>query len=109
MRKAALAIAAICVIATATITLASYVPEQKRVVPIVAEDCLPYDVGSLQIVNEGEKGWLLTDGRSRMLVLDNKEDAEAALALAQRHKAHCFIGRNNRRPNRCSYIVEYWK
>jgi hypothetical protein len=53
-------------------------------------------------------GWLLTDGRSRMLILDNKEDAKNALALAQRHTSHCFIGRGNTRPNRNDYVNEYW-
>ena len=107
MRKSALIIASICVVAIAACATTTSVPGETAV-PI-AEDCLPYDVGSLQIQDEGKSGWLLTDGRSRMLTLDNKEDAEAALALAKRHKAHCFIGRNNRRPDRCRYIVDYWK
>lgn len=73
------------------------------------EDCLSYDVASLQIVNLGEKGWRLTDGRSSMLILDNETDANAALALAKKYKQHCFIGRGNKRPDRVSYIVDYWK
>ena len=73
------------------------------------EDCIPYNASALQIVDEGEKGWLLTDGRSRLQGLDNKEDAEAALSLAQQHNYQCFIGRNNRRPDRLHYILEYWK
>ena len=32
----------------------------------------------------------LTDGRSRMLMLDNEADARKALALAIRHTHHCF-------------------
>ena len=73
------------------------------------EDCLPYNPANLQIVDEGANGWLLTDGVSRMLILDNETDARNALALAQRHAAQCFIGRGNTRPNRKDYIVEYWK
>jgi hypothetical protein len=72
------------------------------------QDCLPYNPNNLRIENEGASGWLLTDGSSRMLVLDNRSDAVRALALAKRHTAHCFIGRNNRRPNRKDFIVEYW-
>jgi hypothetical protein len=72
------------------------------------QDCLPYNPNNLRIVNEGASGWLLTDGGSRMLVLDNRADAAKALALARRHTAHCFIGRDNRRPNRRDFIVEYW-
>jgi hypothetical protein len=74
----------------------------------VAPDCLTYDPRDLRIVNEGSRGWLLTDGVSRMHMLDNRRDAERALALARRHTAHCFIGRDNTRLNRKDFIVEYW-
>lgn len=73
-----------------------------------AEDCLPYDPTGLKIVDEGERGWLLTDGRLQMFILDNEEDAEQALALAKRHTKQCFIGRDNKRSNRKDYIVTYW-
>jgi len=73
------------------------------------EDCLPYNPQNLQIKNEGASGWLLTDGSSRMLILDNEADAKNALAMAKRHTSHCFIGRGNNRSNRQNYIVNYWK
>jgi beta-lactam-binding protein with PASTA domain len=76
--------------------------------PVPTDDCLGYNPRALRIVNEGARGWLLTDGQSRMLMLDNQEDAKKALALARRHTRHCFIGRGNQRPNRKDYIVEYW-
>jgi hypothetical protein len=44
-----------------------------------------------------------------MLMLDNQADADNALALARSFTAHCFIGRDNQRADRASYIVEYWK
>lgn len=72
-------------------------------------DCLPYQRGALRIEDEGAAGWLLTDGRSRMLMLDNRSDAEQALTVARRFSAHCFIGRNNTRPNRKDFILEYWR
>ena len=72
------------------------------------EDCLPYNPRTLRIEDEGAQGWLLTDGASRMLMLDDRADAERALALARRHTAHCFIGRGNNRPNRAEYITHYW-
>jgi hypothetical protein len=75
----------------------------------VIEDCINYNPNNLVIRNEGGNSWLLTDGRSRMKILDNQSDARNALALAKRHTSHCFIGRNNTRPNRRNYIVEYWK
>jgi hypothetical protein len=49
------------------------------------EDCLRYNPYSLQIEDVGEKGWRLSDGRNWLQILDNREDAEAALALAQQH------------------------
>jgi hypothetical protein len=73
------------------------------------EDCIGYNPQNLRIVDEGSKGWLLTDGRSRMLMLANQEDARKALALAKRYSKQCFIGRDNTRPNRKDYIVGYWK
>lgn len=73
------------------------------------EDCIAYNPSSLEIEDVGEKGWRLRDGRHYLLLLDNREDAKAALALAQQHNYQCFIGRNNRRPDRGRYIVQYWK
>ena len=73
------------------------------------EDSIIYDTDHLRIIDEGERGWLLTDGRSRMLMLDNERDAKQALSLARRHTMQCFIGRGNKRPNRKDYIVNYWK
>ena len=72
------------------------------------EDCLAYLPNALQIREEGKR-WLLTDGRSRMLVLDDRDDAEPALHVARQHRSHCFVGRDNKRPNRGDYIVQYWQ
>jgi eukaryotic-like serine/threonine-protein kinase len=76
---------------------------------IASEDCIGYNQSQLAIVNEGANGWLLTDGASRMLMLDNETDARNALALARRYTQQCFIGRSNARTNRIDYIVDYWK
>jgi len=73
------------------------------------EDCLQYNPYAVKIEAIGDKGWRLSDGDNWMLVLDNRDDAEAALALTQQHNYQCFIGRNNRRPERGRYIVQYWK
>ena len=110
MRKSVLVIAAVVLVVTISVTLASYALGQKTV-PGFREDCIGYNPERLEVIDEGERGWLLTDdgGRHRMLGLDDRDDAEAALALAKRHRAMCFIGRNNRRPNRGAYIVQYWK
>jgi hypothetical protein len=73
------------------------------------EDCIKYNPDSLQIEDAGEIGWRLVDGKIRLQTLDNREDAEAAMALAQQHTYQCFIGRDNRRPERIRYIVQYGK
>ena len=85
-------------------------PDSLRAMPfpVAREDCLSYDPRTLRIVDEGAQGWLLTDGVSRMLMLDSQADAGRALALARRHTAHCFIGRGNSRPDRAEYITHYW-
>jgi len=78
--------------------------------PIPAgEDCLSYDPYGLVISDEGATGWILTDGSSNMLLLDNVSDAEAAANVALAHNQQCFIGRDNSRPDRYAYIFEYWK
>jgi hypothetical protein len=73
------------------------------------EDCISYNTGGLRIENEGANGWLLTDGSSRMVMLDNQDDAEQALTVTRRFSRQCFIGRNNTRPNRKDFIVQYWR
>jgi hypothetical protein len=42
-------------------------------------------------------------------VFDNREDADAGLAVAKAHTQLCYIGKSNTRPNRMDYIMEYWK
>jgi hypothetical protein len=73
------------------------------------EDCLAYDRSRVEVRQEGSRGWLLTDGRSSIQWLDNQSDADRALVIAKHYSQTCFIGRDNRRPNRQDYIVKYWK
>lgn len=61
--------------------------------PVAAEDCLSTDRANLSIVDEGGGDWLLTDGASRMFILDSQEDAQNALVVAQHYASRCFIGR----------------
>jgi hypothetical protein len=76
---------------------------------IDAEDCVRYDAGGLRIAESGAQGFVLTDGRSRLLAADNQKDAQKAWDIAQKHSMLCFIGRGNRRLNQRDYIVQYWK
>jgi hypothetical protein len=76
---------------------------------IDAEDCVRYDAGALRIAESGAQGFVLTDGRSRLLAADTQKDAQKAWDIAQKHSMLCFIGRGNRRLNQRDYIVQYWK
>ena len=83
---------------------------QKRTA-VPAEDCIPYDANRLEIIDEGKKGWLLSDngGSHRMAMFDNESDAALGLEIAGKYSWMCFIGRNNVRANRKTYILQYWK
>jgi hypothetical protein len=74
-----------------------------------AAQCSAYDPAALRIAEAKATGWVVTDGAANLLLLDNETDARRALALAKRHKAHCYLGRENERPNRNDYVIEYWE
>lgn len=80
----------------------------QDVYDVVTRDEIPYNPNALRIVDEGANGWLLTDGSMRMRMFDNKEDARNGLAVARRYTRQGFIGRDNTRPDRIDYIIEYW-
>lgn len=75
---------------------------------ILTLDEIGYNPRTLRIVDEGARGWLLTDGRSRMKMFDNREDARNGMAVARRYTRQGFVGRDNPRTNRRDYITEYW-
>jgi hypothetical protein len=78
--------------------------------PAVQEDCISYTASTIEINDRGARGWVLERADGAILaLLDNKTDAEAALAVAKRHSALCYIGRDNRRPNHRDYVMTYWK
>lgn len=85
-----------------------YVAACDPAVAMPGPDELPYDPAALRVVDEGASGWLLSDGRSRMVMLASEEDARNALAVVQRNSRQGFVGRDNRRPNRGDYIFHYW-
>ncbi len=73
----------------------------------ITYDAISYNPDNLRIVKE-TNDWLLTDGRSRMLIFDTEEDAKNGLKVAKRHTRQCFIGRSNKRSNRKDFILSYW-
>jgi hypothetical protein len=81
-----------------------------RTQPAPEEDCIHYDPSSLTAEDRSLQGWIVVDGRGRQFVmLDNRNDAEAAIRVMKKFTAQCFIGRRNPRPNRKEYIFRYWK
>ena len=58
------------------------------------EDCLRYDLDALKVKPDGEN-WLMTDGRSRMLLFSDVGNAHRALALVKYYgfTHQCFVGR----------------
>lgn len=73
------------------------------------EDCVSYNPANLTIHDIGADGWQMRDGGHAMALFDTQADAEDAVKVARNHTQSCFIGRDNHRPNRDRYIVQYWK
>ncbi|HOX74460.1 MAG TPA: C1 family peptidase [Bacteroidales bacterium] len=80
----------------------------QNVYDVITRDEIPYNPQTLRIVYEVTRGWLLTDGRSRMKMFASAEDARNGLRVARRHTRQGFVGRDNPRSNRKDYIMEYW-
>jgi len=71
--------------------------------------CVPYDPVTLKLVQRNSD-WLLERGDGAIFrAFVDRADAEAGLAVAKQHTQLCYIGKDNTRPNRTSYIMEYWK
>jgi len=58
------------------------------------EDCLRHDLDALRVEPDGEN-WLMTDGRSRMLLFSDVGNAHRTLALVKYYgfTHQCFVGR----------------
>jgi hypothetical protein len=75
------------------------------------EDCISYNPAALTMaydagyytVKEGSKVVLRVPGQQ------GDTTGDKALALAKRYKKHCFLGRDNTREERNSYIFDYWR
>lgn len=81
----------------------------QDVYPVERREEYLYRPEKLCIVNAGSRGWSLWDGKKNLKFLDNQEDANNALRVAQRHNIYGLIGMRNQRPNRLEYIMEYWR
>jgi len=70
--------------------------------------CDPYSTATLSVIPT-EDYWTLWDGVQFLEIMATQADAANALALAQRYRTNCSIGRDNARANREAYITQYWK
>lgn len=75
------------------------------------EDCVAYNPNNL--TKKYEAGiWTINDGNTQVMRLHggpSENVGDKGLALAKRFKSHCFIGRNNQREEKYSYIFDYWR
>jgi hypothetical protein len=76
------------------------------------EDCVAYDPGRLTV--QFDNGiYTVGDGTTvvaRVHGQDGDGVGDKVLALAQRYRKHCYIGRSNTRvEERGSYIFDYWR
>jgi hypothetical protein len=70
--------------------------------------CDPYNTATLTALPTSDY-WTLYDGSQYLVSMATQQDADNAVALAQRYTTLCFIGRDNPRANRQAYITEYWQ
>src|SRR5215475_6604532 len=75
-------------------------------------DCVSYNPNNLTVDGSGASGtFIISDGNTVVIRVHGQTDdiGKEALALAQRYKRHCFIGRNNTRDEKGNYIFDYWR
>ena len=77
--------------------------------PLTKTDTIPYNPNDVVAQDLDGKGWRLQEGNHWMLLAHDLNDALVILQVVERHSRICFIGRNNKRPNRKGYIMTYWE
>lgn len=83
--------------------------EGKDAGEIDPEDCDSYNASTTAIRNTPTGDWILVDNDSMRIVMDDQEDAEAALQLARSHSSRCFVGRTFVDGTQQGYLSQYWK
>jgi hypothetical protein len=75
------------------------------------EDCISYNPSSLTTHYEAGV-WVVSNGSvavARAYGGPSENTGQKLLALSQRYKRHCFIGRNNPRADPGPYSMDYWR
>jgi hypothetical protein len=82
------------------------------------EDCSGYDPNTIQIIADSGRDGLpafalvapFGSGVFEFIAtFATSDDGQRALAMAQRYRQDCFIGRGNRRADRLAYVTPYWQ
>jgi hypothetical protein len=86
------------------------VPIGTKLPILTPADCVGYNPATLTYIDEGTTGFVITDGGSDLVLVDNVGDALTALSLLRNYSKQCFIGRDNPYTgnDRYRYIVDYW-
>jgi hypothetical protein len=75
------------------------------------EDCVSYNPSNVK--SRYEAGiWAIVDGNIEVMRLHggpSENVGEKGVALAKRFRRHCYLGRNNTREEKYSYIFDYWR
>lgn len=63
---------------------------------VSGEDCIGFNAGAVEVRADGNR-WLMTDGRSRMVMFNDAEEAFLSLFLVRYYgfTHQCFVGRPN--------------
>ena len=77
--------------------------------PLTKVDAIHYNPAKVVAEDIDADGWRIKEGNHWMLLAHDLNDALAILRVVERYTKMCFIGRNNHRPNRKSYIMTYWE
>lgn len=77
--------------------------------PLTRTDAIPYQPANVKAVDLDAQGWRIHEGDHWMLIAHDMNDALAMLQVVERHSRLCFIGRDNKRPNRKDYIMTYFE
>ncbi len=75
------------------------------------EDCITYNPDNVTVVYQSGV-FSVNDGGTVIMRLNGQQGSDTGakgLALAQRYHRHCFIGRQNSRPDRATYTFDYWR
>ena len=75
------------------------------------EDCISYNPNN--VTSRYEAGiWAIVDGNTEIMRLyggPTENVGQKGVALAKHFRRHCFLGRNNTREEKYSYIFDYWR